>query len=107
VTVNCVAPTTHVDGTPLTDLAGFRIDYGRTATTLTTAAYVTGPCTWTSPALASGQWFFTARAVKANGLESEPFAPPVAYTLAAGATQSRTLEVAVKYPSPPTALTAQ
>lgn len=105
-TVQCVAPTTMTDGTPLTDLSGYRFDYGRTATTLDTSAYVTGPCTWTSPALASGTWFFTVRAVRANGLESLPFTPPVSLTLAAGASQTRTLEVAVKFPNPPTGLTA-
>jgi hypothetical protein len=106
-TVTCTAPTQHTDGTPVTDLSGYRIDYGRTATTMTTAAYVTGACNWTSPTLAAGTWFFTARAVKANGLESEPFTPPVSLTLAAGGSQTRTLEVAVKFPQPPTGVTAQ
>lgn len=106
-TVSCVAPTLHVDGTPLTDLSGYRFDYGRTATTMDTAAYVTGPCTWTSPALASGTWFFTVRAVKANGLESTPFTPPVSMTLTSGATQTRTLEVAVRFPATPTGLAVE
>lgn len=101
-TVTCTPPTQHTDGTPVTDLSGYRIDYGRSATSLDTAAYVTGACNWTSPTLAAGTWFFTARAVKANGLESEPYAPPVPFTLAAGATQTRTLEVAVRFPNPPT-----
>lgn len=66
------APTTNADGTPLTDLAGYRIYYG-------TAPGVYGPpvaissaatLTATITPLAAGQWYFIVRAFDTSGNES-------------------------------------
>lgn len=107
-TVNWTAPTTNTDGSALTNLAGFKIQYGRSATVLDTSASVNAPgvFTWTSPTLAAGAWFFAVRAVNATGIESDN-SNVATKTLAAGASQTRTLEVVVKFPNPPSNVTVE
>lgn len=67
-----LAPTQNVDGSALTNLAGFRIYYGTAASALTrsiavpnalTTSYVVGD-------LASGTWYFAVRAYTTNDAES-------------------------------------
>lgn len=98
-----IAPTQNTDGTPLTDLAGYRIDYGTSATVLDTAVYVqdakiTG---WTSPNLAAGTWFFGVRAFNSLGLESA-LSNVVNRTLTAAASDTRILNLSIKIPNAPT-----
>ncbi len=70
--VNWVIPTTNTDGTPLTDLTGFRIAYGRTSEALDESAQVNNPgaTSFVVENLTSGQWFFAVVAVNAQGFES-------------------------------------
>jgi hypothetical protein len=67
------APTTHTDGSTLTGLAGFRIVYGRSATTLDQSATINNPSisTYTVQNLASGTWYFAVAAYTSSGGESE------------------------------------
>jgi hypothetical protein len=107
-TVNWTAPTTNTDGSAYTNPGGFRIQYGSSATGLDQSVYLQNPAarTWScpsSPPLAAGTWFFGVRAVNAQGLESE-LSNVASKVLSATANQSRTLEVAIKFPNPPTDL---
>lgn len=101
-TVTWTAPTLNTDNSPLTNLAGYRIVYGRTSIALDTVASVNSPTvlTWTSPTLAAGTWFFAVKALNTTGIESD-VSNVASKTLVAGASQTRTLEVAVKFPNPP------
>jgi hypothetical protein len=106
--VNWNAPTQNTDGTAYTNPGGFRIQYGRSATALDTSAYVQDPAarSWTSPQLAVGAWFFGVRAFNAQGLEGE-ISNVASKTMTAAATQTRTLEVAIKFPNAPTGVTVE
>ena len=72
-TLNWVPPTQNVDGTPITDLAGFRIRYGKSADALTSTLDVPGPAvtTATIERLASGTWYFAVKAYTAANVESD------------------------------------
>jgi hypothetical protein len=113
IEVRWSAPTTFVSGAPLnpaTDLGGWRIQYGRSASNLDQSFYLQDPVAvkWTTPAtLATGTWFFTVRAYTPQGLESAQAVPIVSASTRAGDAQTRTLEVAVRFPNPPTNVTAE
>lgn len=64
------APTLNVDGSPLTDLAGFRIYYG--LTTLDRVITIANPATtsYTVPGLTAGSWNFALTAFTVAGAES-------------------------------------
>jgi hypothetical protein len=66
------APTLRTDGTPLTNLAGFRIYYGQHPDALTQRIEVTDPAATAASVenLASGTWYFAASAVDSEGQES-------------------------------------
>jgi hypothetical protein len=71
-TVNWTPPTANTDGSTLTDLAGYKVVYGRSATALDRSATISnaGLTSYTVTALTSGQWFFAVRAVNSAGAES-------------------------------------
>jgi hypothetical protein len=71
-TLSWVAPTQNIDGSSLTDLTGFAIRYGRSATDLTQSVSITNPSisTYVVENLSSGAWFFAVVAVNAAGAES-------------------------------------
>ncbi|HEV7609503.1 MAG TPA: putative Ig domain-containing protein [Steroidobacteraceae bacterium] len=71
-TVNWTAPTENVDGSALTDLASYRIVYGRAADTLDREVPVNNPglTSYTVDNLATGTWFFAVIAVNSAGAES-------------------------------------
>jgi len=72
-TVSWTAPTTNSDDTALTDLAGYRIAYGRAADDLAESADIPNPglTTYTVSNLTSGQWFFAVYAVNSAGAQSD------------------------------------
>lgn len=72
-TVSWSPPTNNTDGSTLTDLAGFRIAYGRSPSQMDLSANVSNPglTTYTVNNLASGDWFFAVHAVNAAGSESD------------------------------------
>jgi hypothetical protein len=71
-TLRWTPPTLNTDGSALSDLAGFRIVYGTSATALTQTVDVPNPgaTSYVVDGLASGTWYFTARAYNAAGAES-------------------------------------
>ncbi len=72
-TLSWVPPTENVDGTPLTDLAGYRIRYGKAADALNTAVEIPGPAvsTATIQGLPAGTWYFAVKAYTVAKVESE------------------------------------
>jgi len=72
-TVSWTAPTTNSDGTPLTDLAGYRVQYGRTSGSFDQSAPVNnaGLTSFTVDNLSQGTWYFGVVAVNAAGVESD------------------------------------
>lgn len=72
-TINWTAPTTNTDGSALTDLAGYRVVYGRAANNLDQSVTVNnaGLTTYTVSNLSTGQWYFGVYTVSTRGLESD------------------------------------
>jgi hypothetical protein len=64
----------NTDGTPLTDLAGFTINYGNSPGALTQTITVPDAMatTYTIQGLAAGTWYFTVAAYTTIGTESAP-----------------------------------
>lgn len=92
-TVSWTPPTTKVDGSPLDNLAGFRIYYGTSASAMTQVVQVPG-ATVTSrkiTGIADGTWYFSVRAYNTDGVESGPSNVPT--------------KAIVTPPSPPTNVT--
>jgi len=71
-TVQWTPPTENTDGSALTDLAGFRIKYGRSASTLDQTVNLTNPgmASYVIEDLASGTWYFAVMAYTSGGAES-------------------------------------
>ena len=82
ITVNAIAlgsatlswnpPTENVDGTALTDLSGYRIYYGRSATQLNQSVVLNNPglTRYVVENLAPAQWHFAMTSVNSSGVES-------------------------------------
>lgn len=106
--VSWTAPTANTDGSAYTNPGGFRVQWGRTASSLDQSFYIQDPAarSWTSPALAVGSWSFGVRAYNALGLESD-ISNVASKIMTASSSQTRTLEVAIKFPNPPTNLTVE
>lgn len=106
-TVVWTKPTTNTDNSAYTNPNGYRVQYGNTGASeanLTTSVYLseaqTGTPSWTSPNLAAGTWYFGVKAVNTLGLESA-ISNIASKTMTADATQSRTLGLAITFPSSP------
>lgn len=74
VTLSWAAPTENTDGSALTNLAGFDIYYGSTATAMTQKISIStvGMLTYVITDLSAGTWYFEVLAVNASGVESNP-----------------------------------
>jgi len=73
VTVRWVAPTTNVDGTPISGLQGYRVHYGTTSGQYSQSVPV-GSATITSAViegLSPATWYFAVKAISSSGVESE------------------------------------
>lgn len=72
VTLSWTAPTENTDGTPLTDLSGYKIHYGTSAGTLDQTVEVStlGISSYVVENLAPATWYFAVTAVTSSGLES-------------------------------------
>ncbi|MDE2049686.1 MAG: fibronectin type III domain-containing protein [Gammaproteobacteria bacterium] len=70
------APTTNTDGSALTDLAGYQIYYGTSATALTQSVNIPGAAatSYVLQNLAGGTWYFEVTAVTNSGAQSAPSA---------------------------------
>jgi hypothetical protein len=72
-TLTWLPPTENIDGSPIDDLAGYRIRYGRLAGELTELQSIANPGITSAVVenLASGSWYFTVSAYNTSGVESE------------------------------------
>ena len=75
-------PTANADGTPITDLAGYRIYYGRSASGLDELVVISNPGTtrWVVDNLSATTWFFSMTSYNTAGIESAR-SPVVSRTL--------------------------
>ena len=72
-TVRWVAPTANEDGSPLTNLAGFRIRYGKNLASLDQSVTISGAATtsYKITGLTTGTWYFTLSSFTNVGVESK------------------------------------
>ncbi|HEU5138086.1 MAG TPA: fibronectin type III domain-containing protein [Steroidobacteraceae bacterium] len=99
--VSWVAPTTNTDGSPLVNLAGFRVYYGTSSTSLTNTYLVddmTRRSATISP-LTPGTWYFAVRAFNTSNVESDT--SNVASKTITGATAARTVNITITGTTPP------
>lgn len=71
-TLSWYPPTEHVDGTALTNLAGYRIYYGKSATALNQSIVINnlGLTRYLIENLSRARWYFAMTAVSSQGTES-------------------------------------
>ena len=71
-TVSWAAPTQNSDGSPLANLAGYRIYYGNDSGALNQSVQVSGAAatSYVFSALASGTWYFAVSSYTTGGTES-------------------------------------
>jgi hypothetical protein len=71
-TVSWVAPTENVNGTALTDLAGYNVYYGTNSASLNQKVAVSnaGATAYTVSGLTSGTWYFAVTSYTSEGVES-------------------------------------
>jgi hypothetical protein len=72
VTLAWQVPTANTDGTPLTNLAGYVINYGQSASVLNRSVNIGTPSTinYTVSSLSAGVWYFAISAYTSDGSES-------------------------------------
>lgn len=102
VAIAWTAPTQNTDGSPLTDLAGFRVRWGNAPDNLGPGVYIQNPAarSWTSGTLTPGTWHFGVHAFNALGLESD-ISNIVSKATTDAQNVSRSLALTVKFPAPP------
>jgi len=71
-TVNWIRPTTNTDNSALTDLAGYKVVFGTSASNLNQSKAINDAAatSTTISALGAGTWYFAVRAVNSGGVES-------------------------------------
>jgi hypothetical protein len=71
-TLEWVAPTENTNGTPLTNLAGYRIYYGTSATALTQIVQIANPdiVSYEVSNLSPAKWYFSVRSYNTANVES-------------------------------------
>jgi len=73
VTLSWAAPTAHTDGSPLIDLTGYKIFYGRMPGVYDYQIDINSPgiLTYVVENLVSGDWYFALTAYDSEGVESD------------------------------------
>jgi hypothetical protein len=73
-TLRWEAPPSKMDGSPLDDLAGYRILYGRSPDDLDNSVLINDPAitSYEFTTLGKGLWYFSVVAVNSGGLEGPP-----------------------------------
>lgn len=101
-TLNWAAPTQNTDNSPLTDLAGFRVLYGTSASALSQSQTINDPAARSTQitALAGGSWYFAARAINRQGLESDNSAVVQKTIGTASAAKTVTITISAGTPTP-------
>lgn len=81
-TLNWSPPTKNTDGSSLTNLAGYRISYGTSPSSLTKTVQIANPglSSYVIDGLTSGTWYFSLRAYTSSGSESS-LSNPVSRTI--------------------------
>lgn len=71
-TLSWAAPTENTDGSALTDLAGYRIYYGNSSSSMTQTVQIptVGLTIYQVAGLGSGTWYFAIKAYNSSGAES-------------------------------------
>jgi hypothetical protein len=71
-TLTWLQPTENTDGSPLTNLAGYKIYYGNSASALSNVIQVANPATleYEISNLAAGTWYFAVKAYTTGSVES-------------------------------------
>jgi hypothetical protein len=71
-TLSWTAPTTNTDGSPLTNLAGYKVYWGTSQGTYPNSVTLNNPglSSYVVESLVPGTWFFVATALNASGVES-------------------------------------
>lgn len=102
--VRWTPPTQNTDNSPLTDLAGYRLNWGANASTLTQVAQVPNAAatSYTVTSLTPGTWHFAVKAYTTAGIES---ALSNVTSKVISAPVELTQTVGIKQPNPPTAVT--
>ena len=82
VTLNWTPPTENEDGTPLTNLAGYNIHYGKASRQYTQRISVSNPgvASYVVQDLTGGKYYFSVAAVNSHGTES-PLSAEVSATV--------------------------
>lgn len=119
-TIRWTAPTTNTDGSALAKctsqtevgscLRSFMVVKGTTAQNVGSDGRVVNDRNATSYAwtgLPAGTHWFSVIAINGNDMQSEQAMPPASKVITTATTQSRTLEVAVRFPSSPGTVTVQ
>ncbi len=72
-TLSWSPPTSNVDGTPLTNLAGYRVKYGKSASDLSVSLSIPGPNVTSAVIenLSAGTWYFAVSAYTTTNIESD------------------------------------
>lgn len=72
VTVNWMPPTQNIDGSTLTNLAGYHLYYGTSSSSLTHVVNITNPglASYVVSNLSAATWYFAVTSVNAKGTES-------------------------------------
>lgn len=107
-TLRWTPPTTNTDSSSLTDLRGYTVHYGTSATAMAQSKNITnaGALSDTVTGLAVGTWYFCVRAVNAASVSSE-CSNTASKTLSAS-NMNRSVGIVVNpKPSNPTGLTAE
>lgn len=88
-TLSWVPPTQNMDGSPLTDLAGYKIRYGTSTNAMTTVIDVTDPLAKERviTGLGAATWYFNIAAYNAAKVEGPASTPPVSKAIVLDSTE--------------------